>query len=96
MIIKLPDGYGIGTYDGGYTFGKVTIAKDKKTGEEREVVSSTQYFSTIQGAMLRAYRVIARDRLAAKTGDISLLEAIEEFDRLSDELSKLLEKTHGA
>ncbi len=78
-MIKIGN-FGITSDSHGYTVGKVSTVKDKKTGEESEVITSAKYYSNLQGC-LRSIRKQMH------------FEAIKEFDGNMSEAIQLLNAT---
>ena len=72
--------FGITAGSHGYTVGKVSTVKDKKTGVESECITSAKYYSNLQGCL----RCIRKQMH---------FEAIKEFDGGMSEAIQLLNAT---
>ena len=67
--------FGITADTHGYTVGKVSIVKDKKTGEESETIASAKYYPNLQGCLRYIRKQMHYE--AIKDFEGSMYEAIQ-------------------
>ena len=86
--------FGITADSHGYTVGKISTVKDKKTGEESEILAAAKYYPTLQGC-LRCIRKqmhfeAIRDFEGSMKAAIQLLnETDERFETLIADVEKV-------
>ena len=80
-MIKIGN-FGITADSHGYTVGKVSTIKDKKTGEESEVITSAKYYPNLQGCLRCIRKQMHFEAIKGFEGDmnaaIQLLNATDE------------------
>lgn len=67
----------------GWTLHKKRMAKDKKTGEVKEVYDNISYHGELLAAVREAWRITQRDRLSETNCD--LLYAVETMKKIQEE-----------
>lgn len=92
-MIKIGN-YGITSDTHGYTVGRITTTKDKKTGEESEVLTATKYYGDLQGCLRYIRKQMHFEVIREFEGDmhaaIQLLNATDEcFESLITNVEKV-------
>ena len=90
-MISLDGGYAIDTYDKGYIVGKVSVALDAKTGQDRETIRMPAYFQELSDAIEWAYKALARDKIGSHRKNIGLEQAIRDMRIIERQLTETLE-----
>lgn len=88
-MIRLPYNYGIDKNGESYIVGQIKTRKDKK-GNIVEFVSGNYYPTTIQRALKNILQEKQRELVAEN--DLTLQQAIIEFQKLQQQFKELLEK----
>lgn len=86
-MIKI-DKYGINADANCYSVGLISVAMDKKTGEEIEVISSPKYYPSFTGCLKYIRNHMQRSALAELDG--SLDDAIRTIEAVNERFTNLI------
>lgn len=89
--------FGITADTHGYTVGRITIYKNKKTGEESEVLTANRYFTDMEGCLRYIRKQMQYEEVSKAEGGIetalsALKAANEHFGEMIASIKKEEEK----
>lgn len=87
-MIRILKSWGITADTNCYQVGVIKKSVDPKTGEEKEMLANVRYPTTLQSAIRCILRSEQMELVAKK--DMTLQEAIAEFEKLQAKFDKLL------
>ena len=86
-MIKIRE-FGITADSHGYTVGKLSVYKDKKTGDETEILTASRYFGNLQGCLRYIRKQMHLE--AMKLFDGTIGDAIDMLDEIDEKFERLI------